>query len=279
MNKIIEYLQKYSNIEEKIYNFGASLIKVLLIIIIMYLTEKIGSALIRRIIDKHQKFKISLSEKKSETLKLLLQSTLRYTVYFVGIIAIVEVLFGKVGLTLAGIGGVAVGFGSQSLIKDIINGFFIIFEDQYAVGDNVTIDGKSGIVESIGLRLTKVRDVNGDLHTIPNGSVTKVTNHSRGDVRIQVDAEISYDTDLDKTIEILNALCQKFYEENEGIVECPQVLGISALKDTGITIRIAGKTKPDLQFELEMKLRREVMDALIKNGIEMPFQKAKLLKE
>jgi len=279
MDKLVGFFQKYSNFEEKLYNFADSAIKVLVILVLMYLTVKIGNSLIRRIIEKHQTFKFSLSEKKSETFKMLLQSILRYAVYFVGIIAIVEVMFGTIGLTLAGIGGVAVGFGAQSLIKDVINGFFILFEDQYSVGDNVTIDGKGGTVESIGLRLTKIRDFNGDLHTIPNGAITKVTNHSRGNVRIQVDAEISYNTDIDKATDALNILCKKFCEENEDVVECPQVLGVSALKDTGVTLRIIGMTMPAAQVTLEMKLRREIMDTLIENGIEMPFQKAKLIKE
>ncbi|MHC1719101.1 MAG: mechanosensitive ion channel family protein [Clostridiaceae bacterium] len=279
MDNLIGFFQKYSNFEEKLYNLADSGLKILVILVLMYLSVKIGNSFIRRIIDKHQRFKFSLSEKKSQTLKLLLQSILRYAVYFVGIISIVEVMFGTIGLTLAGIGGIAVGFGSQSLIKDVINGFFILFEDQYSVGDFITIDGKGGTVESIGLRLTKIRDFNGDLHTIPNGAITKVTNHSRGNARIQVEAEISYNTDLDKATEALNSLCRRFCEENEDVVECPQVIGLSALKDTGITVRVVGMTTPAAQFMLEMKLRREIMDTLLEEGIEMPFQKAKLIKE
>jgi moderate conductance mechanosensitive channel len=184
-----------------------------------------------------------------------------------------------VGLTLAGIGGVAVGFGSQSLIKDIINGFFILFEDQYSVGDQITIDGKGGIVESIGLRLTKIRDFNGDLHTIPNGSITKVTNHSRGDIRIMVDVDISRSSDIDRATEVIEALGTRFCEGNEDVVDCPKVLGISALKDTGITIRITSRTKPQANAPLEMKLRREIIETFIKEKIDMPFEQANMLKE
>jgi len=278
MNYIIEYIQKYSKFDETLYNTAANTLKIILIIAGMYLAVRIGSAVIRKVIEKHQTFRFSLDERKSQTLIEVLQSMLRYSVYFVGIIAIAG-MFGNVGLTMAGIGGVAVGFGSQSLIKDIINGFFILFEDQYSVGDHINIDGKSGIVESIGLRLTRIRDFNGDLHTIPNGSITKVTNHSRGDIRILVDIDISRSSDLDKVTAVVDELGQRFCSENEDVVECPKVLGIPALKEKGLTVRIIGKTKPQKNAPLEMQLRRELIDALINEGIEMPFEPAKLLKE
>jgi moderate conductance mechanosensitive channel len=278
MDKIISFFQKYPNLEKELYNTGYNTVKIVLILAAMYITVKVGNAVIRRVIEKQQTFKFSLHERKSQTLIVVLQSILRYVVSFVGIIAIVG-MFGNVGLTLAGIGGVAVGFGSQSLIKDIINGFFILFEDQYSVGDNIDIDGKSGIVESIGLRLTRIRDFNGDLHTIPNGSITKVTNHSRGDMRIMVDVDISRSADMDRATEAIEALGTRFCEENEDVVDCPKVLGISALKDTGITIRVIARTKPQANAPLEMKLRREVIDMLLKEKIDMPFAPTNLLKE
>jgi small-conductance mechanosensitive channel len=279
MDKLISYFEKYSTIEEKLYNFGYASLKVALILAAMYITVKIGNAVIRRSIEKHQTFRFSLDERKSQTLLEVLQSILRYTISFVGVIAIVEVMFGNVGLTLAGIGGVAVGFGSQSLIKDIINGFFILFEDQYSVGDHINIDGKGGIVESIGLRLTRIRDLNGDLHTIPNGSIAKVTNHSRGDTRILVEVDLAHSADLDRATEVIEALGTRFCEENEEVVECPKVLGISALKDTGLTIRISARTKPQANAPMEMKLRREIIDLFTRERIGMPFEPANLLKE
>lgn len=278
MDNIINFFEKYPNLKQKLYDTAFNTLKIFLILAAMYIAVKVGNAIIRRVIEKHQTFKFSLDERKSQTLIVVLQSILRYVVSFVGIIAIVG-MFGNVGLTLAGIGGVAVGFGSQSLIKDIINGFFILFEDQYSVGDDINIDGKGGIVESIGLRLTKLRDFNGDLHTIPNGSITKVTNHSRGNMRILVDVDISHSKDLDKATDAIEALSARFCEENEDVVECPKVLGISALKDTGITIRVMARTKPQANAPLEMKLRREVIDTLLKEKIDMPFAQTNLLKE
>jgi len=278
MDKIISFFQKYPNAEKELYYFGYNSVKIVLILAAMYITVKAGNVIIRRAIEKQQTFKFSLHERKSQTLIVVLQSILRYVVSFVGIIAIVG-MFGNVGLTLAGIGGVAVGFGSQSLIKDIINGFFILFEDQYSVGENIDIDGKSGIVESIGLRLTRIRDFNGDLHTIPNGAIAKVTNHSRGSTRILLDVDISHSADLDRATEAIEAISPRFCEENEDVVECPKVLGISALKDTAITIRVMAWTKPQANVPLEMKLRREVIETLLKEKIDMPLAPTNLSKE
>lgn len=265
--------------KESIYNIGYKIFKILAIIIFMIIAVKIGNSIISRVVEKQKKFKFSLEDRKSQTLKIVLQSILRYSVYFIGIFAMAETMFGTVGLTLAGIGGVAVGFGSQSLVKDMINGFFILFEDQYSVGDNINIDDKGGIVESIELRITKIRDFNGDLHTIPNGIINKVTNHSRGNLRIMVDVDISHNANLYKALEVIGNICSKFNSENKDVVEGTEVLGVSALKDTGITIKVAGKTKPSVQFSLEMKLRKEIIYGLKESDIEMPFPAFKMLKE
>lgn len=264
---------------DSIYKFGIKVIHSLLIILLMIIVIKIGSSLIDRMTEKQKKFKFSLDERKSQTFGAVLKSILRYSVYFMGVFTIAEKLFGTVGLTLAGIGGIAVGFGAQSLVKDIINGFFILFEDQFSVGDYINVDDKGGIVESIELRVTKIRGLTGDLHIIPNGLITKVTNHSRGNIGISVDFEIGYNADLDKAIKVIEELCTRFQKENQDITEGPQVLGISALKESGIIIRISGKVKPMTQWTMEMKLRKEVRDALKQAEIEMPFQKAQLVKE
>jgi moderate conductance mechanosensitive channel len=212
------------------------------------------------------------------TLEAILKSILRYTVYFFGIVGILTEVFGTISLTFAGIGGVAIGFGAQSLVKDIINGFFILFEDQYAVGDYINIDDKGGIVESIELRVTKIRDFNGDLHIIPNGLISKVTNHSRGDIRVLVEFDVPYDTEIDRVIRIVSEVCEKFKLKNNNMVEGPKVLGVSALKDSSITIKVMGKSKSMTQWDSEMELRREIKMALDREKIEAPYPKRKIVK-
>lgn len=264
---------------QDVYNFLSIIIKVLVILIAMYLTIKIGNRIIERYVSKQKNFKFSLDDKKAKTIGAILKSVVRYSVYFVGVLSIIQVSFGNIGLTFASIGGVAIGFGSQSLVKDVINGFFILFEDHFAVGDYIHIDDKGGIVESIELRVTKIRDFNGDLHIIPNGLIAKVTNHSRGNMRIQVDVEISYSEDVDKAIDIISKLCDKFRKENENVTEGPSVLGVQSFKEGGVTIRVAGKAKPMTQWNTEMKLRKEIGETLKNENINMHYPKVTLVKE
>lgn len=265
--------------KESVYNSASIIIKIIVILILMYLAIKIGNKIIERYISKQKHFKFSLDEKKAKTIGAILKSIVKYSVYFIGILSIVETGFGRIGLTFAGIGGVAIGLGSQSLVKDIINGFFILFEDQFAVGDYIHIEDKGGIVESIELRVTKLRDFNGDLHIIPNGLITKVTNHSRGNIRITIDADIAYDEDVDKAIEVISKLCIKFKRENDNVTEGPSVLGVHAFKEGAVTIRVAGKTKPMTQWDTEMKLRKEIREALKSENISIPYPKVRFVKE
>lgn len=268
--------------KESIFNFLEVALKIVVILILMYVIIKLGNRIITKYVSRQKDFRISLDDKKAKTVGAILKSILRYSVYFFGVFTIITVISPKVGatgLTFAGIGGVAIGFGAQNLIKDIINGFFILFEDQFSVGDYVTIDDRDGVVESIELRITKIRDFNGDLHIIPNGLITKVTNHSKGNIRIMVDVEISFQEDINRVIKLLSNLCNKFEEENSSITEGPIVQGVTKIIDDKVTIRIFGRTKPMTQWNMEMKLRREIGEMLKVENIKTPCLSIKLLKE
>lgn len=255
-------------------------IRIIAILVLMYLSIKIGSTLIHKFMYKQRKSnsKFTLNEKRSRTLEAILKSLLRYAVYFFGIVSLLTRIFGPISLTFAGIGGVAIGFGAQSLVKDIINGFFILFEDQYAVGDYINIDDKSGIVESIELRVTKLRDFNGDLHIIPNGLISKITNHSRGNIRVQVEVDVPYDVNIEKVTNIVSEVCEIFKAKNENMVEGPKVLGISALKESSFTIKVMGRAKPMTQWDCEMELRKDIKLALDREKIEGPYPKRMIVR-
>lgn len=263
--------------KEQINRFTVKVLAICFAIVAMYLAIKVGSKIIDKTVRNQRKFKFSLDEKKARTIGAVLKSILRYTVYFLGIGFILTEIFGTISLTLASIGGVAIGFGSQSLVKDVINGFFILFEDQFAVGDYIDIDSKSGIVESIELRVTKLRDFNGDLHIIPNGLIAQVTNHSRGDMRFLIDVNIAFEEDIDNAIEVLQAACDKFKVGNENLVDGPVVLGAVEFKESGVTIRVFGKAKSMTQWENERNLRKELKVALDKAGIEIAYPKRKII--
>ncbi len=228
---------------DSIYNFISVAIRIAIICGIMYLSIKIGNKIINRFVKKQRNLKFSLDDKKATTVGTVLNSILRYTVYFVGIFAIIEILFGRIGSIFAGLGGAAIGLGAKDLIKDVISGFFILFEDQFSVGDYITVEDKSGIVDTIELRVTKLRDFNGDLHIIPNGLINKVTNHAKNDIRFKIEINIAYEEDIEEVINKINKVCLKYGEERSDIIsQQPEVYGITALGDNGINIVVYGKT-------------------------------------
>lgn len=267
-----------------IYTPIVLIIKIIFILLLMYITIKIGNALIDRSLKRQSKLKFSLDERKARTARTILKSILKYTVYIIGIIGIINeifsVIFGRgLGLAFGSIIGVAVGLGAQNIIKDIINGIFILFEDQFAVGDYIDIENKSGMVESVEIRVTKLRDFNGDLHIIPNGLINKVTNHSRGNARIQIDVEISEDEDVTKVIDMISSICLNFQKNNDNVVEGPKVSGITDMNENHVKIRIYGRVKPMTQWDVEMELRKEIKCMLQENKIKTPYQRIMVIKE
>lgn len=273
IGKVIISLEDF----EVVFNKG---IKIISIVIIMYLSIKIGKYLIKKAVDKQVKSNaaLSLDPQRAKTLGGVMKSILKYSVYFLGITSILSVLFGGISFTFASIGGVALGLGSQSLIKDFINGFFILFEDQFGIGDYVTIGNFSGIVQTIGIRTTIIKDFTGDIHSIPNGMISEVTNHSRGNTRFIVDVDIAYEEDIDNAINAIKECCDKFQKEHEDFINEPiEVLGVSALAASSVTIRTVGRTKPLTQWKMENELRKAIKITLDENGIEIPYPKTQLI--
>ena len=263
---------------ENIVNKG---IRIVIIILLMYITIKIGNRLINKFVKKQieSNARFSMDNQKAKTIGEVLKSVLKYMTYFIGAALILSDAFNGISVAMASVGGFALGFGAQSLVKDIINGFFILFEDQYGVGDHVTIGTFSGIVETIGIRTTVIRDFSGDVHLIPNGTINQVTNHSRGNIRFIVDVDISYEEDIDNAINVITNVCNKYKNENENIVEPIEVLGVNSLNASSVTIRIIGKTKPLKQWEAERELRKRVKKVLDEEGIEIPYPKTQLINK
>ncbi|NPA90438.1 MAG: mechanosensitive ion channel family protein [Chloroflexi bacterium] len=173
----------------------------------------------------------------------------------------------------AGVVGLALGLGSQKLIQDIIAGVFILLEDQFHVGDGVEVAGITGVVEDMTLRVTKVRDLHGYLHIIPNSEITVVTNRSRGWTRAIAEVGVAYDSDLDKVKKVLTELGQTLYEENPDnlFLEPPFPLGPEALADSSINFRLVARVQPDRQWDAERLMRQRIKEAFDRAGIEIPF--------
>jgi len=258
------------------------IISIIFISIIMYFSIKIGNKIIQKFVDKQvaSKMSFSLEPQKAITIGEVLKSVLKYTVYIVGIGSMLYDVLAKIPVAVVSAGGFAIGLGAQSLVKDLINGFFILFEDQYGVGDHVTIEKFTGIVESIGIRTTVLRDFTGDLHLIPNGAILEVTNHSRGDIRFIVDVEIAYEENIDEAISVIKKVNSVFEEKHKeklrGEIE---VLGVFSLNASGVTIRVIGRAVPLSQWEMERELRKDIKEALDKAGIEIPYPVTKVINK
>ena len=150
----------------------------------------------------------------------------------------------------------------------MISGFFIVMENQYAVGDLITLEQLNGIVEELELRVTKLRNFNGDLYIIPNGEIKKVVNHSRGDRAVVVDVPLAYSVDINKVTSVAEKVCEAMAGEYERFVEPPKVLGITALEKESMTLRIIAKTPPNEQWEIERRIRKMIKEEFDVAGIE-----------
>lgn len=256
------------------YRAGGAALRILLVVILWAVALRVGDALITRAFKKPSGIaRLGADDNRTRTLSSLLKSALRYVVSGIAVITILEVLGVDTKALLGGaaILGLAVGFAAQNLVRDIINGFFIIYERQYDVGDYITIAGVSGIVEEVGLRTTKIRDWSGDLHIVPNGLIDKTTNSSVRESRALVEISVAYGEDLKRVIAVLQSACDQAARELTNIVEGPKVLGVSKFEDSGVTLLVWARTKPLEQWGVERELRLRLKEALDQAGIEIPF--------
>lgn len=262
-------------------------ITILIIILIAYLAHKIASVLtpmlVRRSITvkgRGRRAKEEL-EKRAHTLSGFLTTALSLVILIIALFMILS----EIGIDItpllagAGIAGIAIGFGAQSLIKDFVNGVFIISEDQYDKGDVVKIAGVIGLVEEINLRRTIMRDLDGIVHSIPNGEITTASNYTRDWSRVNLDISVAYGTDLDHAIRVINRVGQELAEDevwNSQIKSVPQVLRVNNLGDSGIEIKILGDVKPMQQWAVMGELRLRLKKAFDEEGIEIPWPHLKL---
>jgi small conductance mechanosensitive channel len=198
--------------------------------------------------------------------------------YFIAIIMILQVFQIDTTSIIAGAGIItlALGVGAQSLIKDFITGFFIILEDQYAVGDYITSAELSGTVEEIGFRATKLRDANGVLHFIPHGTVSKVSNYTRGHMQAVINIPVAYEADVGKVSALLEEVCTDVGRTMPEVVEGPKLLGIVDLRPGEIMMRIIANTVPLENSKVEIAIRYKIR--LLFDAAQIPSPNAYLAK-
>lgn len=267
-------LDKFQN-EDTWLALGEGLLKIIAILIITNILIRIGKLMIHNIFKIRNLSPLSTSERREETLSRLLDNVLSYVVYFIAFMMILSVLGIDVKALIAGAGvvGLAVGFGAQSLVKDVISGFFIIFEDQFSVGDHVRIGQFEGNVEAIGLRTTKIKSWTGELHILPNGSIIEVTNFSINNSIAVVDIAIAYGEDIAKAEKVIEEAIQYMQAQYEELVKPPELLGIQTMGATEIVLRVVAETQPMKQAGVSRMIRRDIKLQLDENGIKAPDPK------
>lgn len=271
--KIINHYLDVLTTDEFWFGITDVVFRITLIVIISGLVVRIVKKAIAKVFLLRAKSRLRTSERRDETMKRLLQNIAAYIIYFIAILMALDTVEINVKGLLAGAGivGLAVGFGAQSLVKDVITGFFIIFEDQFAVGDFVRIGQLEGTVEEIGLRTTKIKNVTGELNIIPNGNIFEVTNFSIHNSVAVVDFGISYEGDVEKAERVITQLLEGMPERYEDLVGAPELLGIQSFGASEVVLRITAETLPMRHFYIARQIRKELKETLDANGIEIPY--------
>lgn len=219
--------------------------------------------------------------RKLNTFLPLAQSVVTYLVAFFALILILREAGVDATAILAGAGvvGIAVGFGAQTLIRDILTGLFLVFEDSLSVGDTVQIGDVTGTVEEIGLRITRIRTISGALVTIPNGEISRITNYNRGFGQAVVEVNVAYEADIDKAVEVLQRAVSEYrILHPDLLLEEPVVQRIIRLENSGVVLRVLARVPPQRRWEVERDLLYHIKKAFDSESIEIPYPKYIIIK-
>lgn len=261
---------------------GIKIIGILIGLIILSQMSRWIAKWMEKFVYEKDPLQASEAKKRAHTLGNILRHAFLIVLTFVAVLMILGELGIQLGplLATAGIGALAIGFGAQSLVKDVIGGFFIILENQYRIGDVIEVAGVSGLVESVSLRKTVLRDLQGKVHTIPNGEIKVVSNLSKEWSRSVLDLGISYGEDIDQMIELLTQIGKELESEEpfkSAILEPFQILGVEKFDESQMVIRMMVKTAPLKQWDVGRELRRRIKTRFDEKGIQLPYPHRVLL--
>ncbi|TWG32177.1 small conductance mechanosensitive channel [Geobacillus sp. C56-T2] len=273
IEKMVDELLAFLTDETLWLEIGKGALKIVLIFLVCAVAVKVLKVAVHNMFRVREKAPIRISERREATLVRLLDNVITYVLYFIALLMILDTFGVPVKGLLAGAGvvGLAVGFGAQSLVKDVITGFFIIFEDQFAVGDYVRIGNFEGYVEEIGLRVTKIKSWTGEVHILPNGSIIEVTNFSLHNSLAVVDVSIAYEEDIEEAEQAIRELLPQLPAKYEDMVAPPELLGVQNLASSEVILRITCETKPMRHLAVARAIRKEVKMLLDERGIEIPY--------
>ncbi|MDQ6421895.1 mechanosensitive ion channel family protein [Paenibacillus sp. LHD-117] len=271
MNKLYQQFTAWITDNEMWQNFGITLLRIAIILIVGRILIWLLHKTVDRMVLERAGKQPPHHARRMTTVGKLLKNVSSYIIYFI----IFMLLLSEIGINLgpllagAGVVGIAIGFGAQSLVKDILTGFFIILEDQFAVGDVIQTGTFKGTVEVIGLRTTKIQSWTGEIHIVPNGMINEVTNFSIHNSLAVVDTSIAYEADVDKAQEIIRETMAQF--KHDHLVKEPEVLGVQLVSAASVNIRIIAECKPTMQGIVARAMNRDIKEALDRNGIDIPY--------
>jgi moderate conductance mechanosensitive channel len=271
--------------DQRLPEFVAGGVRILLVLVLALVLVRAG----KRIIGRFEK-RVLTEDKlggrgasRSRTLADVSRSALATTVWTLAVLQMFPVIGVHVGPLIAGVGvaGLAIGFGAQSLVRDFLTGFFVLLEDQYAVGDYVEIEGAKGMVERFNLRLTSIRALDGTLHHISNGQIKMVGNSSAGWTKAVVDITVEYNQDIEK----VEAALQRAVEELKDhptvgplVLGPADILGVESLADRDVVMRLAIKTAPGMRMTVARAFRGQVKKVFAEEGIAVPLGRHVLIE-
>jgi small-conductance mechanosensitive channel len=266
--------------------FRSSGIRVIVIVAIAVAVYLICRPIIRSIIKRMVSHRMAGEDEaeiqqRIDTLSSILVKIAGILILIIAVITILPEFGVNITSLIAaiGIGGLAIAFAAQNLIRDFIAGFFILLEDQYGIGDVVSIAGIAGVVEDITLRRTVLRDLDANVHSVPNGNVQLSTNMTKKYSRVNLNVSVGYGENLKHVIDIINKICREMAEDpqwKDDFITTPSVLRVDKLGDSGIDIKILGDTKPAKQWAIMGELRLRLKDTFDKEGIEIPWPHTKV---
>jgi small conductance mechanosensitive channel len=265
---------------ETLVRNGARVAGIWVLAWLAYRVVRLAAGRIESAVDDGDDSITTLRERRGKTISQLLRSVGRIAIFVIALLLTFNV-FIDIGPILAGAGilGLAVSFGAQSLVKDVISGFFILFENQFAIGDVVEAAGKSGVVEKMSLRVVVLRDLKGVMHVIPNSEIKVVSNMTRGWSRAVVDVGVAYTEDVDRALAVVRDEAQRFTEDPDWVHQLDgpiEVPGIEALSDSAIVIRSLIKTQPGSQWNAAREYRRRLKLRFDRENIEIPYPQRKV---
>jgi moderate conductance mechanosensitive channel len=254
--------------ETLLRDVGTGVIKLILLFIVV----RIGTGLLIRMTNRILRMQGKLEGNRRETLEMLFANLIRYTFYFIFLLTVLPIFGIHIAGLLAGAGvvGIAIAFAAQSLLKDFFNGFFILFEDQFGVGDQVIINNVSGKVKSVGLRITRLQVWTGQVVTIPNSEIKQVTNYSKENSIAIVDINVGYNIEVEKSIRMIEEIMMELKETEAAIVGDVTVMGVQELNDSTYTIRAIAECSPNTHWGIQRLAKKRLSAVFTEQNIDLP---------